>query len=291
MFIATPIFTILNSNIAMLWIHLFLFSERHVHTTGGSIPFKALKVLWIDLWPIPCTATFKSQLYACPCRPCHPGTQSRLVTIGASKTCSSLLWWQFRMPTDEGAQVTNEANFALTSGNPNCPPDVCCRGIRACSFLTNISGVSSAACSSSNACEQVTMFLSRDLFCSRRDACKRGIFRSQRPAPDLQSTASSASAQLQGSQMFFTAGNVELQCPGRNTCITPNISLSRSSCIHIKCDVLSCFDMSVVDDDSSGSRCFCSGAGCTNLVGPLTCETPLTVSPCCLAQSAPRSFV
>jgi hypothetical protein len=26
-------------------------------------------------------------------------------------------------------------------------------------------------------------------------------------------------------------------------------------------------------------------------VGPLTCETPLTVSPCCLAQSAPRSFV
>ncbi|CAL1150134.1 unnamed protein product [Cladocopium goreaui] len=148
--------------------------------------------------------------------------------------------------TDEGAQVTNEANFALTSGNPNCPPDVCCRGIRACSFLTNISGVSSAACSSSNACEQVTMFLSRDLFCSRRDACKRGIFR------------------------FSAAGTG----PSKH-------------CVH-------CFDMSVVDDDSSGSRCFCSGAGCTNLVGPLTCETPLTVSPCgqdiCKEDRSPRAF-
>ena len=194
--------------------------------------------------------------------------------------------------TDERAQVTNEANFALTSGNPNCPPDVCCRGIRACSFLTNISGVSSAACRSFNACEQVTMFLSRDLFCSRRDACKRGIFRfsAAGTGPSKHCVQCLGSA-CKGSQMSFTAGNVELQCPGRNTCITPNISLSRSSCIHIKCDVLSCFDMSVVDDDSSGSRCFCSGAGCTNLVGPLTCESPSTANPCCLAQSAPRSFV
>jgi hypothetical protein len=90
--------------------------------------------------------------------------------------------------------------------------------------------------------------------------------------------------------MSFTAGNVELQC-AFNTCGNSNISLSGSSCIHIKCDVLSCFDMSVVDDDSSGSRCFCSGPGCGNLVGSLMCESPSTANPCCPAQSAPRSFV
>lgn len=206
--------------------------------------------------------------------------------------------------TDEGAQVTNEANFALTSGNPNCPPDVCCRGIRACSFLTNISGVSSAACRSFNACEQVTMFLSKDLFCSRPAACRQGSFRFSAAGTgpskhcvqclDAGSPTEPFAQPCEESQMSFTAGNVELQC-AFNTCGNSNISLSGSSCIHIKCEhIVSCGGMSVVDDDSSGSRCFCSGPGCGNLVGSLTCESPSTANPCgediCKEDRSPRAF-
>lgn len=95
--------------------------------------------------------------------------------------------------------------------------------------------------------------------------------------------------------MSFTAGHVELQC-AFNTCGNSVISLSGSSCIHIKCeDSVSCGGMSVLDADSSGSVCFCSGTGCGNLVGPLTCQPSLpTENPCganiCKEDRSPRAF-
>ena len=67
-------------------------------------------------------------------------------------------------------------DFRLVKGNPNCDQDVCCRGIRSCSNGAIISGARSAACRSFNACEEAKMILSKDLFCSRPVACRRGNF-------------------------------------------------------------------------------------------------------------------
>ena len=74
------------------------------------------------------------------------------------------------------------------------------------------------------------------------------------------------------------------------------ISLRGSACIHIRCeDSISCGGMAVNDDDSSSNSCFCSGFGCSNLVGTLTCsEPPTAVAPCgeniCKSDGTPSAF-
>ena len=189
--------------------------------------------------------------------------------------------------SDDRTVVPNE--FVLVPGNPNCHQDVCCRGIRSCSAGTIISGVRSAACRDFNACEQANMSLSKDLSCSRPVACRQGNFsfssESSEPGShcvqclDAGSPREPFAQPCEESQMSFNAGNVELQC-AFNTCNNSVISLSGSSCIHVRCeDSISCGGMAV-NDDSSGNSCFCSGPGCSNLVGTLSCNEPSTEAPC-----------
>ncbi|CAE7492298.1 RFC2 [Symbiodinium pilosum] len=203
--------------------------------------------------------------------------------------------------SDDRTVVPNE--FVLVPGNPNCHQDVCCRGIRSCSAGTIISGVRSAACRDFNAYEQANMSLSKDLFCSRPVACRQGNFsfssESSEPGShcvqclDAGSPREPFAQPCEESQMSFNAGNVELQC-AFNTCNNSVISLSGSSCIHIRCeDSISCGGMAV-NDDSSGNSCFCSGPGCSNLVGTLSCNEPSTEAPCgpniCKKDGTPSAF-
>lgn len=199
---------------------------------------------------------------------------------------------------DDRLVLPNE--FRLVKGNPNCDQDVCCRGIRSCSNGAVISGARSAACRSFNACEEANMFLSKDLFCSRPVACRRGNFSFAGGGThcvqclDAGSPREPFAQPCEESQMSFKAGKAELQC-ARNTCNNSVISLSESSCIHIRCeDSISCGGMAVNEDDSSGNSCFCSGPGCSSLVGTLTCNEPSTAAPCgeniCKSDGTPSAF-
>lgn len=216
-------------------------------------------------------------------------SSSDYLTCSGTNACSPLNLNNVGAICVSGQNAGYESKFNLASGT--CTNDVCCNGGNACknSFLK---GVTTLSCRGEQACWDLRAELTGNLYCNS------GATDGGACSNDLASFIFSGSTDhcvecygkgtcMSASQFIFMGEEkVKMTCgntaDSSGTCNAARISLQQDTCIHLVCENATCDDLSLMND-TSGSRCFCEGAGCSNIATGsmfLKCLEVTTPNPC-----------
>ena len=185
----------------------------------------------------------------------------------------------------DGTLNCQGANFNLVAGNPLCSNDICCKGNNVCQGVI-AEGVSSLSCRGGS-CNQARVTMTQDLYCegdlTAPSCSERSTFTFTGGNGKCATCLGNGNYTCGATETQFALVDEASVCMRCETgaCLNATVLMLDNTALDLQCDADSCSGMQISTGPTFSVSCTCSGAGCSNVGGSVTCtQVSENAQPC-----------